>query len=427
MCQMSFINTKNNELNKLLFVLMGSYGSTIHDDGWGMTNANGDSWKCDLPMYGTWNAGERIAELFPEDNAPLMGHIRKASISVPVNDENAHPFRSENKKILFQHNGTLKPKVEKDFVLEFEEETVSDKGVVSIKKIKISDSLIFFQKFQEIFVGDKTFVDALKETMELFYGKFAFMFYNLDTKQFHIVRGKTADLHICYLLDSPGKDANIIGYVINTSKDLLDMCTTLASNITQLLHKKELYFSKVELIPEETIYLAEEFDITKVGEIKENSAPTFANSGGRARNSAFWKNDDFSHDVWDDRGAVTNMGPTSKKFKAPEEKYADAIYSFMEDFCLSFKDIQYLLLYGYEISTLEMQENVLKHFCATVIPRFRSLVPKEVRKRIHKLMDGNLVTATIYTDPELKLEYPWMLNSDENLKKLIQYLEGQNK
>jgi len=420
MCQMSFLHTKNNELNKLLFLLMGSVGSTVHDDGWGMTNSAGDSWKCDLPLWATWNAGEKMEKMLDEEYSPLMGHIRKASISVPVNEENAHPFRSESKQILFQHNGTLKPKEEKNFVLEFDETKHDEKTkTTTTKKVKISDSIIFFNKFQEIYVGEKSFEDALRETMALFYGKFAFMFYNLTTQQFHIVRGKTADLYISYLMESDKKDATVIGYIVNTSKDMISVCTNLVSNIYQIQKGMELHFSSPVLLEEESIYIAEEFGLTRIGEIKEGNAPITYPSYNRQGNSNFWGN----KSEWD---GYEDSDDKKVEKKTSEAKYAEQILTFMQEYCLAFKDIQYLILFGYESSMLEIDENIVKHFCDKVIPRFKSLVPKEIRKSIKKLMAGEPVTSTVYTDPTLNMEYPWMLNDEATLKAFIAAYTGKD-
>lgn len=421
MCQLSYIHTKDNELNRLLFLLLGSFGSQVHHDGWGIVNNKGDAWKCDLPMGLTWNAGDILKDKVHADYSPLMGHIRLASPQVPVITDNAHPFRSRNNKLLFMHNGTLKPKIEKDFTLTYDVEEESDKGVKTIKKVKISDSLIFFDKFQEIFTEDKSFEDALRETMDLFYGKFALMFYNMDTKIFHIIRGKTADLHITYLLESPEDTSPIIGYAINTSKDLLEMTTTLLSNICQLQTGKQLYFTKVVLLDAETIYEAGDIDLIKVGEIKENYAPaTLFASGATFRgqtNTSFWRGDD-----WGDETEETKK----VEKKTSEARYAQVILEFMEDFCLHFKEIQYMLLKGYGISTLESKETIIKQFCEIVIPRYRSLVPKDIRKQMKTLIGIGTFPSIHYTNPDLNLEFPWMINPPETILKLIKYLQTED-
>lgn len=411
MCQLSYIHTQENELNKLLFLLMGSFGSTVHNDGWGIANSNGDSWKCELPMSLTTNSGEIVDGMFSEEYSPLLGHIRLASASVPVTEENAHPFRSKNNKVIFTHNGTLKPKIEKDFVVEYSVEETNTKGLVTTKKIKISDSLIFFEKFQEIFVGDKSFEDALRETMSLFYGKFAFMFYNIDTKKFHIVRGTSAELHVIYLMDSGGEDAKVVGYVINTSKELLELCTTMLSNIVQLQQGRTLYFSKIVALNANTIYEAGNLGLVKVGDIVENYAPMIPASATQPHGN-FWRGES-----WGDETVEEIQNNTV------EAKYAETILIFMKDFSLSFKDIQYMLLIGFQASTLEVTEPMIKLFCEKAIPNIRSLVPRETRKKIKALLDGTTMGSMIYSNKELNLNFPWMNNDPVALSKLVQYLQ----
>lgn len=418
MCQLSYIHTKDNELNKLLFLLLGSFGSTIHNDGWGMVNANGDAWKCDLPMGLTTNAGSIVEKTFQDTYSPLMGHIRLASASVPVTTENAHPFRSENGKILFMHNGTLKPKVDKDFVLEYDVEETNAKGVVITKKVKFSDSLIFFQKFQEIYKDGKTFVDALKETMELFYGKFAFMFYDIDSKKFHIARGSTADLHITYILDKPTDDAQVVGYVINTNKDLLELCTNMLSNISQLQRGKSLFFSKITLLDSNTIFEAEDLDIVKVGEMRENYAPVSSHAGSTTFRGTFWENS------WNE---TKEEAEKKVEKKTVEARYADTILSFMEDFCLSFRDVQFMFMEGFQTSMLEVTEPMVRRFCEKVIPNIRSLVPREVRKKVKSLMGENTFSSAQYANKELELNFPWMINDAETIRKLILTLDKDYK
>ena len=420
MCQLSYIHLKDNELNKLLFLLMGSFGSVVHDDGWGVVNSRGESWKCELPMGFTFNAGEVVAEKFSKEYSPLMGHIRLASANIPVTEENAHPFRSKSGQILFAHNGGLKPIKAEDFVLEYEVEVLNKQNVKVKEKIKISDSIIFFDKFQELFTEGKSFEAALNETMALFYGKFAFMFYNVDTKKFHIARGKTADLFITYLLESSEQNANVIGYAVNTSKDVLEMCTNLLNNIWQLQHGKELCFSKVTLLPAETIYEAGDDDLIKTGEIKENYAPVSSYSGATTFRGNYTNT---NSDIWED----WTQEKEEKITKATTEaQLAETVLLFMEDFCLSFRDIQFMMSEGYETSTLEVTEATVRHFVETVIPRTRSKIPRDIRKEVHRLMKGSMFSSVHYANKELMLEYPWMYNTPKKIQEMVQFLKRES-
>lgn len=410
MCQLSYVDLKDNSLNKQLFLLLSSFGSTVHKDGWGIANSHGEYWKCNLPAWGTINSGDILKNFLGDEYSPLMGHIRLASPQIPVTDENAHPFRSKNGNILFMHNGKLTPKEEKNFVMDRKIETLSEKGVLTTKWEKISDSIIFFNRLQEVWTEDKTFYKALQDTMEEFYGKFAFMFYHSDSKKFNIVRGKTADLHVCYLLNNHGPDAKSVGYVVNTSKDLLDVCTTALANLHMIQTGKELIFSTVSVLNEETIYEAGEADLIKVGELKENEAYKAA-SFFPARGRSVWGDEE------DDYGAGSPEKPVTIKTK--EALLAEEIYNFMQEFSLSLRDIYYIIFKLYNASSLEIDEILIQHFIRKILPRFRSQITKDIRKKMKRESAGGFVNLGQYSDPNLKekgFTYPWILSSKEGIE-----------
>jgi len=318
------------------------------------------------------------------------------------------------------HNGTLSPKDSKDFVLEKEivVKEMDDKTKVvteKIKKVKISDSKIFFDEFMKDFSTqtpkdkfDEVFCEHLNETMKKFTGKFAFMFYFHEYSKFYIVRGKSADLYISYLMSSGRKDAKQIGYVINTSGDLLDKCCILLSNLHQLNTGETLWFTPPVILPEESIYVAET-DIKKIAEIKENVETTTYYRGGYNQN-------------WHEEGDNSYWKKSSSPSK--DEIRNEKVFNFMKEYCLRVKDIQHLFMSLYGVSLLEVEEVVLNHFVTKVIPRLENSTTKKIRRKLARACNG-FVRENYYTDKGF--EYPWMLNTKSAQLEMCNYIDKFNK
>ncbi len=414
MCQISVNNLRDESLNKKLFLLMGSVGSTIHKDGWGFADGKGGSFRSGLSMYYTMDSGEILNREFKGGDGILLGHIRQASPQVPVLVKNTHPFTK--KGISFVHNGKLTPKDEKNFVMEEELNEVDPKthkpvidektGKNKTVKIKRSDSLIFFEEFLKHYKDEAHFVDALKETMELFTGKFAMVF--VINGSFYIVRGKTADLYISYLHDGTfdsKKNPGIGGWAINTSKEILDNSCILMSNLNLLEGGQALNFSLPSLLKEETIFKAEKDGLVELGEIKENSVPT----------------QNYNYDnKW--RSDTTNFtdkkGTGAIKYKDLFKMYKQ-IFDFMGSYSLSPHDIQNIFGAVYSASLLEATEAMLKHFCNVVLLELSKKTEKNIRRRLKKAVNGGYLFRYQYKD----IEYPWMLNSKTEQIKFIEELE----
>jgi hypothetical protein len=426
MCEISVVNLKDSLLNRKLFLLMGFLGSGIHKDGWGLGTGDGTSWKCSLAMQLTSDAGKVLAKYGKKSKGPFLGHIRQASTKIPVTIENSHPFTMED--IVFVHNGKLTPKVEKNFEMEVEvpdldkdsKEQVDKDGNRKMKKIPRSDSLVFFEKFVEYFTtyerkdkesDDEFFVRVLNSTMELFTGKFAFVF--IINGKFYVVRGKTADLHISYLLDSGKKDANTIGWAVNTSKIRLDDSLLLLSNLQQLDGQPPLHFTYPTILKEETIFRADSLELEPIGEIKENTSYTQAYKT-RAETSA----GNFSHYG----GAITQKTGGARGMTEIDKLYKE-VYEFQRSYSLSLSDMQNIFDACYYASLLEATESLLKNFCREILPKMRKKTTKEIRKRVKHATSG-LHVASYHYDKEFK--YPWFLNSPEMQLKFVEKLEQKD-
>ena len=397
MCQITVSNLGDTLLNKKMFLILGSLGSTVHGDGWGFSDSGGHSWKCPLAMHWTSDAGQVLRKYTQKSPGPFLGHIRKASPQIPVKTENSHPFTLEN--IVFVHNGKLTPKNESDFIMEIDvpkldkegNEEIDKDGKVKTVKEKRSDSLIFFEKFVQIYNSEenakspeeKRFTDSLKSTMDLFYGKFAMVF--VVGNKTYIVRGRSADLHVSWKLSGPSNDSDRIGWVINTDKATLNQATLLLSNYEQLEGKKEVHFTPAEMLKQETVFVAEENGLRELVELRENYAPV---------------------------KTTTTVGYTSSYAgntkKNPDlEKLTEETFNFMMAMSLSPEDIQNILFAYHETSELEITVPVLKHFVQEIIPDLYKRTQKEIRRDLRKVLGGFPVRMYRYTNDML---YPWFLN-----------------
>lgn len=409
MCEITVVNAGSDRLNKLLFLLMGTLGSSEHKDGWGFGTSDGESWKCPLPMRFTSNAGDILRSKLPVNDGLTLGHIRKASSNIPVVTENAHPFTME--EIVFVHNGSLTPKVEKDFVLEVEvpdldkdgAEILDKDGVVKTKKVKKSDSLVFFEEFVKnwtatILPGDKldeVFVSVLKKTMDSFYGKFAFVFIIQGT--FFVVRGKTANLFLSHFRSGVELDSPVTGWAINTSAESLNSAQILASNILQLQGEERFYYTNPDLLKEETIFKAGKLGLEELAEIKENSAPPKVYPVQNA---------------WEPAKSGKTYGKDSRLVNLTKE-----VYEFMVEYSLRPTDIQYIFWLAYGISLDKSNIDVLEHFTKKVITLIHNSTNKKNKKALREALYE--LPVHLYRYRDLGMEYPWMLNPKDVQAKLI--------
>lgn len=415
MCLLSLVNLHNEELNKKLLLLMQSFGSTVHKDGWGVLACSGYYVKSELPANFTPDYGNELRIVNSGDER-ILGHIRQASPLIPVTVENSHPFTKDS--IAFMHNGKLTPKEESKFILTYEvDEEKEDKGIVTVskKKVKYSDSKIFFDHFMGIMEQnkDKDAIKALKSAMEDFYGKFAFIINVASSNTTYIVKGKTADLHISYLLN-PEDGEKVLGYVVHTNKDILDMCGVVLSNLQQLEGKSPVYLSIPKPLESESIYIARKFGIEKVDTIKENDAPATTYYYGRAGTWTEWDGERGTQ-IWKQNDAKNST----------EQKFINIIKNFMREYSLSRSDLQRIFFEHYGVSLLEVDDEILRHFCKKVIQTFASSTTKTYRKRLLKVLGYKSVPYSAMIGAGIDLQFPWMLSKKSEQNKLILFLEKE--
>lgn len=411
MCEITVLNTGDVLLNRKLFLLAGNFGSLVHKDGWGFADGNGNSWKCAIPMNFTINSGEKLAEHLANSPDPVLGHIRRASPLVPVEEKNAHPFVLEN--ITYVHNGKLTPKDEKAFVLEDEVEDLDkngqkqlDKdGQVKKKKVNRSDSLIFFEEFLRIWKEkavagvslETNFMTVFQATMDKFYGKFAMVF--VIQGVFFIARGKTANLHISYIRENNDPDSKVTGWVVNTSADSLDNALVTMSNLQQLDGKGRIHFSYPILLKEETVFVAEKFGLREIGIVRENYAPvkTYTYQGAS---------------TYENKAGIA----VKKTSVSQLEKLTEEIYDFMDEYSLHPLDIQHFFWESYGVPLNRATVDILKHFVEREIPLFANETNKEIKKSMRKVLLNLPLRLHRY---EKDMNYPWMLNPKNMQNSLI--------
>lgn len=410
MCHLCVVNSNDELLNKQLLTILGDVGSVIQDDGFGIFDGR-KAWKTARPFYLTTNAGEIIRRELPRTGQrPLALHLRQASPMVPVCNENSHPFIGEG--FTLAHNGKLTPKKEEDFVLEEEVPDIDEKtgkqredkkdGKLLTKKVKRSDSLIFFEHLLEIKRknSDYDFPTLLVETMKDFNGKFAFIAH--DGKKMYVVRGRSADLYISYLLEDNKQDAPVYGFVVNTSKDALLHGLLLASHVRQIQGLSQIHFSLPVMLEEETIFQVEKTDLKVLGKIKETFAPVSSTNdywkgsrGGVAGASNFTT----THQRNSTEGGATSAQETETA------KLCKKVWNFMEKYSLSPLDIQYMFFAYYGISLKQAELSILRHFTKKIIPHLCSGVKKQVRKDVYKSTGGHSVGIGSYKNGD---QYPWV-------------------
>ncbi len=411
MCELCFANTGDSDLNRMLFLLVGTMGSTEHKDGWGFSDGTNME-KCEFPLYFDDSAGRSLKETLGDSDKPLIGHIRKASAMVPVNKENAHPFVKNG--ITFVHNGTLKPVDPLKYPMEYSTEVPDKNGNLVKRFFNHSDSKVFFDAFLNNYAPDKDLVVALNETMDDFYGKFAFMFsINGET---YIARGKTANLYISYRMDKGGESGQPIGYIVHTNNSVLDTCEVLVENIWDLQGKEELFFSPPVLLKENTVFFADKLGVIDMGELKERSAPVTTYAKEKTWEGGYGSaTENFS-------GTGASTGGISD---GKVDKYVSEVLKFMSSFSLSVRDIQVLLMEIYDSSSMETEEAVIHHFVDKVIPNLANKTNKNIRRPLKTAL-GNLPVGLMHYY-NAKIEFPWMLNSKEVQKQFVEILEAENK
>ena len=260
MCQLTLVTSAQPVLNKILLYTLIQANCFANRDGTGMYNPETRHFLKNAKSADTIK-DVLAGAISTEDAYILMGHVRAASLTEGkklIEDAKSHPFLSPH--FVLMHNGGLERRDKK-----YRKE---DEGLI--------DSEIFLNELENIYKSEKDMIKCLNKTMDNFHGKFAFLIHNLDEDEIYVVRGKTADLHVCDIQFN----GELIGSIINTSD------TTPVKPLEELTYlyaiwNGRLQFSKFTELKEETVYKLNKplFDVEIVGTIKETPKPFVYNQG----------------------------------------------------------------------------------------------------------------------------------------------------
>lgn len=395
MCQLMFVNSHRVGLNKLISMQLPLEDSrSLNGDGWGIFSKEKGIFKTALNPWATIGFGHRVGEFVAD--SPVILHVRSASRGTEVKVEFNHPFSTDS--LVLAHNGTLDSK---------------EKLVGYDDKL---DSEVFLLELDKEFVKGKKkdLVTALKTTMERFTGKFAFLIYDITADKYYAVRGKTADLHIAYLLDYKKEK---VGYIINTAKDDLINAVDTALEIAMMLGEKTPVLAVPEELPTESIFLLGNSDVEKVGEIKQGevvytSVPYRSSYWPAKRGTGYgyqglegaWGDDgyeDVSRPV--DRISTAVVAPTTY----PSLKLVDDLLAWLNLYGLEINDLDEILyqITGEGILSCMAQdvETVVKYVLAKISCK------KQFREQYLSKASwmGQDWLSRIYAKE--KFQYPYML------------------
>jgi predicted glutamine amidotransferase len=388
MCQLTYANLHEPYLNSLAIYLLGKIGSAEkHDDGVGFICPSNKIWKSEKSAHKITNLGNIISNSIV-DGQPIPFHIRQATWGIEVKKENSHPF--DGKHFILMHNGTLLPR----------------NGEEPVDKNKDSDSLKFLQALDKARddSNDGTFEEIFNKAMEEFAGKFAFIIREKETNKDYIVRGRTAELWIVKVTMNKKEQ----GYLVNTSKDTLKEMFFEFTNIWDLFYNEEVEFSEPKLLNLETIYVAEDEDVKKIGTATEVTPIKVIEPNKNTslvprttRNRSY--NDGFDEYV------------NNKDIREIIEKAAK-VHDYLSEHSMGLIDFQIMLQIIAGVSILEITEEDMNMFIDYEIPKISA--NKKVRGQVKKLLNDQYFPNELYKseeNPSGKLEYPWPVNSAEDV------------
>lgn len=372
MCQMTLINVDNTKAMFMLAINLMMENSRISNkDGCGIFSPSTGVSKTELAASVLLNLGETVVGKFKKVE-PMICHVRAASFSSDkklLSSEHAHPFESEH--YVFQHNGTLSFKNKTD------EEKYKDKELI--------DSEMFLAELEKNYTGD--IVVDVNKTMELFYGKFAFMIYHKPEDCFYIIRGRAATL---YKTELVVPNTTIVrGLVVNTESISMHEAIMRASNCLQLSGIR-LDPTKAELLETETAYKLDGYTLVKLGTVKENDKPVAAN---------------FSQ----------NTRPQAAGYSKMEDGYLTKIIKYMVDWGLGPEDMDELamVLIGKGFVDFDYEDKTsYTKYLEELERRFNNHLKRKWQEMLISSFGGNLYAIF----PEL--QFPYFLTEPSKFKEI---------
>lgn len=395
MCELTFINSHNELLNKYFTLLSGLENSrtpvrttlpeNIH--GWGIFTQKSGILKTVVTPWDTLNFGTIIKNRV--DKRPVLLHVRAASKNTEVKEEFNHPFETEN--LILAHNGTLIPKVS------FTNEAYKN----------MMDTQVFLQELDKVYVsnGKTDLVESLQKTMLMFYGKFAFLIYEKNTGDYYAVRGFSATLNLVYILDPEG---NNIGYVVNTVNEDLYRSMETVYELLDLQGKQVPGYSRNIALPTETIFKLNDTEVVDVGKLVQNSAPTTTAIVPAKSASIHSTNYKPSYDS----GTAT-----------PAMKEADQLAYWLRIYGLNIEDLDEILYQTLGVRLLECDPTDIQTLHRFIFPKLitKKAFKEDVKDKISSLSKS--VRRDLYGVN--KFSYPYMLIDGKDKQK--KFVDALNK
>jgi len=390
MCELTFVNTHRSDLNRIdVMHQLLENTKTDNKDGWGMFTVAEGVLKTSVIPWTTKSLGSLIRHTVTEQ--PVLLHVRSASVGTVVKVEFNHPFETSN--LVLAHNGTLKPRKENE---EYKDKLDSEVFLLELDKAYLAETET---------TGDAKLVKILKSTMSNFTGKFAFLIYDKVTGIWYAVRGKTADLHLSYILD-PKADNAILGYVINTVKDDLEKALDASVEFLHLLNRPTIpLWSEIEALKEETIYRLDTTAVEIIGEVKQN-IPVYASTVLPAVGERVWSRSGYGGygRVWgyenDDDDDDTN----------DVLEIAKDLTNWMNTYGMSLEELDLLMLKSLGVPMLACNKIDIETLRKHVLPKiqcskvFRTHMMKKLKTH------GHMWIREVYAKGPF--QFPYMLETN---------------
>lgn len=382
MCELILVSLGNERLNKRLAYMLAEEDSDTNKDGFGFYNPKLDKvWKTEL----TANIINDIGKIMSSEEfgtRPLMAHVRATSTSYfggsykkTVDKAHAHPFESD--KYILAHNGTI----------EFKEDAKN-------KEYQEKDMIDSQAFLEELTVNEKPFVEALTETTNKFFGKFAFLIVDRKAKQQYVVRGRTATLYKSEVTIN-GKPA---GYVVNTSKLDLERVMLRFKNLVEM--EGTLFdYVESELLEPESVYIATTQFVKKIGDVLETTKPVPVTT--------------YHRETFQSGNAYQR--PNCVASGVGIERYVNATVEFVQKYALSLQELDDLCMELFYEPLLGLSEEQIALFSMTILGDLSQRSLPKLTRRWRELLAAD-PRSRFDVIVKRDLQFPYFLSSNGKVK-----------
>jgi len=299
MCQLTFINSNDKELNKSILINQFLVNTvTSHRDGYGFFHKETGLFKTGLHPWETSNLGELISDRI-KNSEPILAHVRLATVTnnvKEISNENSHPF--ETKDFVVAHNGSFEGDI-------LSEERFKDKIDSEIFTILLQETYEKNPKWSIVKLVNEAYSENLT-------GKFAFLIYFKPVDKFYIIRGKTATLFKSDISEyNPDKKSKKVGFIVNTEKVDLERAFIFANKNNQLKTGNYFKIEEPEALKSETIFQVNHAGIREIGSIEQKNKVTTTPTYAQTQRDSF---------TWNSRSYVPyNKSTANSNLKSDED------------------------------------------------------------------------------------------------------------